>query len=457
VRAIARLMLVYFTGTPLVRALTTLGLVAVFVSAGAFTYFPPFLERTGRFTVVSGTGTSLLLLWTAGGTALLFGGSLMPAIVSQLASSHYAYVLPYGRGKLLASALATVIALALAAGLGSLVTLAELQTDLPSRVIFARSLSGALLTYSLLYVVLWIVSRARSPLAIIGGSMLVIATLVLPLRVVMHPAVSWLWTILPAAALWIVVAAALLLAPQIRRAAAGVRTRLQRGAGDPFASAYDGGDEVELMIGTARPWLLALGQTMPIALAAYLLGWLYGDIAVDRKVEVWLCYLTMLTMLSAGTATFTPARSRALWLRAHWTRAELFARVEAAHWKRNSYALGVLLFSMTAVGTYFGLPTRPLAFGLVLLVLAAAVSTYLGLMITRSIGWGIAAIALGSILLLLATSLYVTRPGTAAATIVALEALLAVLGVTLRSFARRRWLGLDWMLSRPEAATRATA
>jgi hypothetical protein len=254
-----------------------------------------------------------------------------------------------------------------------------------------------------------------------------------------------------------VVAAALLFAPRIRRAATTLSAPLRRHAANGFASVYDGGDEVELMIGTARPWLLALWQVVPIVLAAYLAGWLFGDVAVDRKVNLWLGYLTMLTMLSAGAATFAPARSRALWLRAHWTREELFARVEAAHWKRNSYALGVLLVAMVAVGTYFGLPTRPLAFGLALLVLTATVSMYLGLTITRSIGWGITAIALGSILLLLATSLYVTSPRTAASTIVALEALLAALAIALRAFAKRRWLGLDWMLARPEATARAAA
>ena len=457
-KTIARLMLVYFTGTPLARALTAFGLAAVITSGGVFAIFPPFLERLGpRFAAISPSGALLLLLLAAGGTALLFGGSLMPVVVARLASSHYAYVLPHGRGKLLGSALMLVVALALAAALGSLASFDEVAMGLPPRTVFARSLAGALMTYSLLYVVLWLVGRARSPLAIIGGSLLVIATLVLPLRIVMNPQLSLFWTIVPTVALWTAVGSGLLFAARIRRAAVSLRARLQRRARDPFASAYDGGDEVELMIGTARPWLLALGQAVPIVLAAYWLGWLYGDVAVDRKVQVWLCYLTMLTMLSAGTATFTPARSRALWLRAHWTRAELFARVEAAHWKRNSYALGVLLVTMTAVGIYFGLPTRPLAFGLALLVLAATVSMYLGLTITRSLGWGITAIALGSILLLLATSLYATRPAATTATIVVLEALLAALAVALRSFAKRRWLGLDWMLSRPETVTRAAA
>jgi hypothetical protein len=285
---------------------------------------------------------------------------------------------------------------------------------------------------------------------------MVLAALVLPLRF-MGLTVPLRWALVPFAVLWSGVAAALLFAPRIRGAAVRLRTRIRRGPSGAFASTYDGGDEVDLMLGTARPWLLALAQLVPIVLAGYLLGWLFGDARVDRKVKLWLGYLTMLTMLSAAATTFAAARSRALWLRAHWTREQLFARVEAAYWKRLSYVLGVVLVAMALVGTYFGLPTRPLAFGLALLVLTATVSTYLGLVITRSLGWAITAIALGSILGLLATAWYIADAATPTFTIVSLEAALAALAIALRSFAKRRWLGLDWMLSQAETVTRAAA
>src|SRR5262249_31496664 len=158
---------------------------------------------------------------------------------------------------------------------------------------------------------------------LIAGTFMVLTALVLPLRF-MGLMVPLRWALLPTAILWAGVAAALLFAPRIRRAAIRLRDRLRRGTSGAVASSYDGGDEVELMLGTARPWLLALGQVAPIVLAGYLLGWLFADFAVDRKVKLWLGYLTMVTMISAGAATFAPARSRALWLRAHWTRAELF-------------------------------------------------------------------------------------------------------------------------------------
>lgn len=452
-KAVARLMLVYFTGTVWMRAMSAFGLTAIVVGTGILAYLPPLVAQHGlpsRFSLP--VETVLMMLPLVGIVALMLGGSLMPTMVSRLAAGHYSHVLPHARGKLLASAFGTVALIAVVASAAMRVYMGE---EMPN-VSFGRLLAGSMLTYSSVYLALWIASRLRSSLALVAGTAMILAALVLPLRF-MGLMVPLRWALVPSAILWAAAAAALLFAPRIRRGAGGLRTRILRGTSGAFASTYDGGDEVELMLGTARPWLLALGQVAPIVLAAYLLGWLFGDAAVDRKVKLWLGYLTLLTMLSSGTATFGPARSRALWLRAHWTREQLFARVEAAYWKRNSYVLGVLLVTMVLLGTYFGLPTRPLAFGLVLLVLTATVSTYLGLMITRSIGWAVTTIALGGILLMLATALYAADAGTAAIKIVALEAALAALALALRSFAKRRWLGLDWMLSRVESVTRAAA
>jgi hypothetical protein len=112
--------------------------------------------------------------------------------------------------------------------------------------------------------------------------------------------------------------------------------------------------------------------------------------------SIWLFYLTIFSALSGAITSLAATRSRALWLRAHWTRGELFARVEAAFWRHNSYALGVLLIVLVAIGTYVGLSTQLLGFGLPLLLLGSAVSTYLGLMMTRGIGWLESVLAVGS-------------------------------------------------------------
>ena len=76
-----------------------------------------------------------------------------------------------------------------------------------------------------------------------------------------------------------------------------------------------------------------------------------------------------------------------LWLRNHWTRAELFHRVEAAYWRYNAYPLGVLLLLYAGIGSYLEFPTPRLAFGLPLLALGSIASLYLGLTMTRGLGW----------------------------------------------------------------------
>lgn len=446
-RAVGRLVWTYFSGTPLQRALSVLGLAAVAGGTAALAYLPPLVGQIGlqsRFSLAE--EALLMLLPLAGIVALLFGGALMPGMITQLARGHHAHVLPGARGKLLASAFVTVAAVTLIATAALRVFMGQEMPEIE----LSRQLAGSFLTYSSTYFALWIVGRTRGPLALVGGSLVVVATLVLPLRFLGRD-VPLAWAVVPSVLLWAGVAAVLLLAPRL--AAAAARWRRLAVLGDE----YGGGDELALVLGTSRPWLLAIGQIVPVVLAAYLAGWLYGSVAVDLKVKLWLFYLVLLTVLSAATASFAAARSRALWLRADWTRAELFGRVEAALWTRNAYVLGVLLITMTVVGSYFGLPTRALAFGLALLALASAVSTYLGLLITRPIGAKETALAVGSMLLLIAASVYATDPAAPAATIVALETALAGLTAALRIFGKRRWLELDWMLCRADRTVRGVA
>jgi hypothetical protein len=171
----------------------------------------------------------------------------------------------------------------------------------------------------------------------------------------------------------------------------------------------------------------------------------------------WLFFLTILSVLSGAVASVAATRGRRLWLRAHWTRAELFRRVEDAFWRHNSYALGVLLVMLVAVGTYFYLPTRVLAFGIGLLMLGTALSTYVGLMVTARSGWIDAAVAVATMLALMLVAIYASAPSTPTVKIVAFETALAAAALVLRQVARRRWTNLDWMLCRADASVRASA
>jgi hypothetical protein len=252
--------------------------------------------------------------------------------------------------------------------------------------------------------------------------------------------------------LWSAFAAGFLLAPRYRRQLGTLkRTLLGRSAG----ATYDGGGEVDFLIGTARPWTLAFGQVVPVLIAAYFLNGFQPNMAPSAP-SPWLFFLTILSILSGAVASLAATRSRGLWLRAHWTRAELFRRVEDAFWRHNSYALSVLLVMLVVIGTYFYLPTGMLVFGMGLLMLGTALSTYLGLMITTRIGWIDAALAVATMLGLMLVAVYASAPSTPAAKIVVLEALLTAAALIFRDVARRRWTSLDWMLCRADSGVRAS-
>jgi hypothetical protein len=451
VRAVARLVVTCFTGTPLQRGVTALGVIGVVGGCAAFLSMPPLLGSQGGPSSFALWQETLLTLTPVGGLlCIVFGPSLLPALFTRLASSHYAYVLPYGRLKLLMSAFVTLALVSLIAALT--ITVYYYRSPLALESVFERALVISLLTASLLYVVLWLKSGSTSATGLLVGSLAAIATLVLPIRFIAWPsrplAIYWiLWAVL-----WCGFAAGFLIAPRYK-AALGRLERTVTGAG--ARGTYDGGREIDFLIGTARPWTLALGQVVPILIAAYFFNGFQRNMAPSAPSPL-LFFLTILSILSGAMASLAATRSRGLWLRAHWTRAELFRRVEDAFWRHNSYALAVLLVMLVGVGTYFYLPTAMLASGMGLLMLGTALSTYLGLMITRRIGWFEAALAVATMLALMLVAVYASAPSTRPAKIVALEALLVAATLVFRAVARRRWTNLDWMLCRADAQARAS-
>ena len=435
-KAVLRLMVTYFTGTLLLRGITWLGAIGVIGGCAAFLYLPPLVGSQG--------GPSRFALWQE---TLL---TLLPALFARLASSHYAYVLPYGRVKLLLSAFATLALVALISALT--VTVYYYRTPMSLDLVFERAFVVSLLTANLLYVVLWLTGRSGSAMGLLIGSLATIATLVLPIRFIAWPSTPLAGYWAACALLWSVFAAGFFLAVRYKRAFGRLqRTLLARST----SATYDGGGEIDFLIGTARPWALALGQVVPILIATYFLNGFQRTMAPSAP-SPWLFFLTILSILSGAVASLAATRSRGLWLRAHWTRAELFRRIEDAFWRHNSYALGVLLVMLVGVGTYFYLPTGMLVFGMGLVMLGSALSTYLGLMITTRIGWADAALAVATMLALMLVAVYTSAPSTPAAKIVVFEALLAAGALIFRHVARRRWTNLDWMLCRADSGVRAS-
>jgi len=448
-KAIARLIFTYYTGTALLRFISSAGLLAGIVGSALLLYFPPLTGGSGNPSRLSLAQEALVFfLPVAGILCFTFGASLLPALLARLATSHYLYVLPYGRAKLLTSAFATVALTAVFAA--CVVTMYYSMMPFALGLVFQRALAVSFVTASFLYVVLWLTGKGGN-IGLLAGAFVLIATLVLPLRFIAMPSTSLTipWTI--CAVLWTVFAASFLLAPRLKASVGRARHALAGLTG----SSYRGGGEIDFLIGTARPWALAAGQGVPIAIATVLLH-IFG-LTAPSLPSPWLFFFTIMSVISSALASFAATRSRALWLRARWTRAQLFTNVESSFWRYNCCTLGVLLLLLVWSGDVLEMPTRVVAFGMGLLALASALSTYIGLIVTARIGWRDAVLAVTTMVALMTAVVYLSSPATATTTIVAFVGGLTALTFVVREIARRRWGRLDWMLCRGDLAVRASA
>jgi hypothetical protein len=448
-KAVLKLVLTYFTGTPLLAVTLLLGVLAVVGGSALFLYLPPLLGGQGGQSNFSlGVEALVFLLPVAGVIAVAFAAALLPTLVARLAASHYLYMLPRGRLKVLASVFVTLTLVALV--VAGTTTVYYMRTPLELDVVFERAFVVALLTCNLLYAVLWLTGRSSSAIGTLVGSIVMIATLLVPLPFIALPsrslAVPWAASLL----IWAGFGAAFLLAPRwkgrvgkLRRA---IATRLT-------AASYHGGGEVDFLIGTGQPWSLALGQAAPLLLASVFLATAMAPVASGP----WLFFTTLLSVLAGAIASMAATRGRRLWLRTHWTRPQLFRRVEESLWRHNSFALGVLLVLLVVLGSQSYVPARTLAFGLGLVMLGIALSTYLGMMITAPIGWLDAALTIAAMVLLLVAASYASKLSTPAAVVLGFEAALAALALTLRVIAQRRWANIDWMRCRADSTVRAAA
>jgi hypothetical protein len=445
-RTIARLVLAYLTATPLLRALSCGGWLLVVAA-----FFLLRSRSTADVTVILG--------WTAAlsEVVVFLGSSMMPIVFGRLAGSRLSGVLPRLRVKLLASAFVTVLLVALPPAV--LVVFghpAATAGEAPNPALAARihtwqvelfwlTYLRTFLTVGWLYVISWFLASRRS----IGGvfrALLVIALLLYaPTREIRELDAQLRYQLLECALIWGVFALGFLGWPRWRMLA----TRLHRRWPLRMPAALSSqirGREVDLLLGTANPWLLAAGQVLPIVLAMRI-GY--------YSAAVWLYYLTIFSTVAGAIAGQAAERSRAVWLRAGWSRAGLFGAVERSFWRHNGYVLGLLLILMLTIGSYAGLPASVLLIGMPLLVLGTVLSTYLGLMVTRGLRWLEGTLAVAVMLALMAVAVLAARGHGEELVIVALEIVLAGTALALRFTARERWQHLDWALCRPELAPRA--
>ena len=102
--------------------------------------------------------------------------------------------------KVLASAFATFALIALVAA--CTITVYYVRSPMALDLVFERAFAVSLLTVSVLYVVLWVTGGSGSPIGLLVGSLVTIATLVLPIRFIAWPSRSLVPYWLACALLW---------------------------------------------------------------------------------------------------------------------------------------------------------------------------------------------------------------------------------------------------------------
>jgi hypothetical protein len=435
--SVLRLVWLYFTGTTAARWLSAAGILMCLFSVYAVTSFPQ---------------SGVMMAFAMGGQLSFFlGSAFMPLMFGRLAKAQSAALRPLSRLKLLASAMLTVAIVSLPIGLltplafvsGVAGEVAELVKN-PGLLDYTINL--ALITYTSacvlagwLYVAMWFVSSQRDLMGAAKGALVIAILLLLPAQEIRELSVSLARNLQQLALVWVVFSVAFLAWPKLRR-----RYRDSRKTGSSSgktSSAADrvSGKEVDLILGTSRPWLLAAGFMVPV---------LFASRASKTDATMWLFFLTVSSISVAAISGQAAERSRALWLRARGSRSELFTQAERSLWRHNGLiiALVVMMFLILGYADYSALF---IAIGVPLLVLSVLSSSYLGMMMTRGLGWLEITLGASLVLTLMWVALLAGVLKADLVMVAALELMLAAATITFRTMAKYRWARLDWSQCRP--------
>jgi hypothetical protein len=440
--AVLRLLYTYFTCTPAQRVFSAVGVLLI--------------ALTGVMLPVHSTSFLLGVLALAGIASLYVGSSMMPLMFGRLARSHMSKLLPGARIKLLASALLALLLVSVPLPVlfvGGLIASAGPPHAHPTAAQIAQFNLGVIQTFwssyavvtlfaAWLYVALWFITSKRNTVGFLQGLIVIAVVLMLPTRHILEPETLMWWDLSQCGATLAAFSVLFLTWPRMRIIVEKLqlRTASRRRTGK---SSRVRGREIDLMLGTSNPWLLAFGQLVPVLLAARI-GF--------YSAAVWLFYLTIFSTVAGAIAGQAAERSRALWLRGDWSTVQLFAQVERSFWRHNNYVLSILLILMVGIGSYAGLPVMLLATGLPLLILGTVLSTYLGLMLTRGLRVTESVLAVAVMLALMAVAILAARNSNNLVTVLTLELLLALAALVLRYVARSRWARIDWMQCRADRA-----
>lgn len=445
--AVMRLSLAWFAATPLTRRLSGIGAGTMLMGMVGYTFTP------GYFMAYQGRDPAwyemlILALPWLGLILLVASTTLMPGMVERMALGRAAWVLPFGRVRLLASALVPAAVLAILTSAAATMVFISSPFELtPGDHVrtFYRTLLMAFVDFGLIYMAIWLVGKT-SGVWRLAGMLGIVVSITIPLR---YTGGYTPFSLLEGVGLlsWFVFAVLLLAGGRARHAFSAVRTRLQAlGAKALPSFSYAAGDDVDLLLGTTRPWIVAFGQAIPIGVMVWFVPY----------APIWIVFLVTFSAVAGAITSQAAARSRRLWLRYDWTRDQIYRRVHRTYWRYNAFSIGVLLAiyaGLASYAGYFGL--RVITLSLVLIIVGGTACNYLGLMITRGLGWFESTLGILTMTALTLAGIAIARSQFADA--VKLEALIGSLAVVYALISRRRWTTLDWMQCRTTTTARAAA
>jgi hypothetical protein len=459
-KAVMRLVMTYALGTRVLGVFGIAGIAIIMLSFVLVPIVPP--------------SNAMLFLVFAGVTAFFLGSALMPVIFGQMARGRAIRVLPLGRLKLLASVFIIVTIVALPLPLLELIgshvvvnaylqdmhggTAAHIAIGAAALERFRQgsvqnfwwTLTGTFLTTVGLYLTLWFITSQRSLAGYVKALLVILFMMYVPSRQLRAISTTMPGSLIQIGAVCFLFGAGFLLWPRWQAMTLGWRSS-PNALIERILRRSTAGREADLVLGTANPWLLIGAQVVPIVFATTI-GF--------YSPAIWLFYLTIFSTVAGAIACHAAERSRVLWLRGSWSRVDLFLLVERSFWRHNSFVLAALIAVLLGIGSYAALPVSLLAVGLPLLLISTVLSTYLGLMVTRSLRFAEGALAVAVMLALMAVAIIAAHSGGSSRDIViavVLEAVLAVTALALRSAAKARWAAIDWMLCRPGRALRTRA
>jgi hypothetical protein len=437
-KAIARLVWMYFTSSPQSRWLAGVGATGLVVMGISIVVSPSVLDGMGMLVVVISWGVFFL------------GSTFMPLMLGNLIHSHYADLVPGGRRAIYWSALITVLILSFPVPLLCMLALMRLYPapEDASPFLFVAGLWSYLgpsfFATSWYYIALAFIVRQRSVASVVLGMLMVLLVVFLPMKRIVAADMVLIASGLACGFTWLLFAAFVFGLPRLRHTTFAMRMH-RKWMNLTTVPRVRTGREVDVMLGIASPWALAL----PI-LVTTLLSTTFGK----SSLSAWLLMMTIFSTVTGTVAAFAAGRSRAIWLRTRWSREQLFAQVERRFWRHNGVTLVVLLAVPLGLSVIGQLPAGFLAQGLPLMVLGMTLSTYLGLMQTQSLRFRDAVLGGGVMVALMLLAAFAADGGNPPLVYEAQFAL-AVLALGLRIVARSRWTGLDWRLCRAEDRTAA--